>query len=39
MDESDKLQHEPIDVGQHVRQLNDDWVKAMMRGDAETSIG
>ena len=36
MDESDKLQHEPIDVGQHVRQLNDEWVKAMMRGDAET---
>jgi ketosteroid isomerase-like protein len=36
MDESDKLQHEPIDVGQHVRQLNDEWVKAMMRADAET---
>jgi ketosteroid isomerase-like protein len=36
MNESNKLQHEPIDVGQHVRQLNDDWVKAMMRGDAET---
>jgi ketosteroid isomerase-like protein len=36
MDESEKLQHEPIDVGQHVRQLNDDWVKAMIRADAQT---
>jgi ketosteroid isomerase-like protein len=36
MDEPDKLQQEPIDVGQRVRQLNDDWVKAMMRADAET---
>ena len=36
MDKSDKPQREPIDVGQQVRQLNDDWVKAMMRGDAET---
>src|SRR5882672_2299077 len=36
MDKSDKLPHETIDVAQQVRQLNDDWVKAMMRGDAET---
>src|SRR3982074_1548385 len=36
MDKSDKPQQEPIDVGQQIRQLNDDWVKAMMRGDAET---
>src|SRR5260221_10298464 len=36
MDKSDKLPHETIDVAQIVRQLNDDWVKAMMRGDAET---
>ncbi len=29
-------QHLTIEVEQHVRQLNDDWVKAMMRGDGET---
>src|SRR5882672_4391632 len=36
MDKSDKLPHETIDVAQQVRQLNDDWVKAMMRGDGAT---
>src|SRR5712664_462759 len=36
MDKSDKLPHETIDVAQQVRQLNDDWVKAMMRGDSAT---
>jgi uncharacterized protein (TIGR02246 family) len=36
MDSSNKVQPQPIEVEQHVRQLNDDWVKAMMRGDAET---
>jgi uncharacterized protein (TIGR02246 family) len=25
-----------IEIEQHVRQLNDEWVKAVMRGDAET---
>jgi ketosteroid isomerase-like protein len=25
-----------IETEQHVRQLNDDWVKAMVRGDVET---
>ena len=25
-----------IEIEQHVRQLNDDWVKAMVRGDAPT---
>lgn len=32
-------QHRPqtaIEIEQHVRQLNDDWVKAMMRADAAT---
>jgi ketosteroid isomerase-like protein len=25
-----------LEIEQHVRQLNDEWVKAMVRGDAET---
>ena len=36
MDSSDHLEHSAFAVEQLVRQLNDDWVKAMMRGDAET---
>ena len=36
MDSSEQAQHPLIAVEQHVRQLNDDWVKAMVRGDAET---
>ena len=36
MDPSDQSHHPPIEVEQHVRQLNDDWVKAIMRGDGET---
>jgi ketosteroid isomerase-like protein len=36
MDNADHPQPLPIDVEQRVRQLNDDWVKAMMRGDGET---
>lgn len=36
MNESTKHGRPAITVEQHVRQLNDDWVKAMMRGDAET---
>ncbi len=26
----------PLEIEQHVRQLNDDWVKAMVRGDGPT---
>lgn len=36
MDSSAPDQHSAIEVEQHLRQLNEDWVKAMMRGDAET---
>jgi ketosteroid isomerase-like protein len=36
MDSSEQDQHSAIEIEQHVRQLNDDWVKALMRGDAET---
>ena len=36
MDSSDQLHHPAIEVEQQVRQLNDDWVKAIMRGDGET---
>src|SRR5712691_10120035 len=36
MDSSDQIQHPPIEVEQLVRQLNDEWVKAMMRGDSAT---
>ncbi len=36
MDNAAHTQPLVIDVKQHVRQLNDDWVKAMMRGDSET---
>jgi ketosteroid isomerase-like protein len=36
MDKADHTQHLPIDVEQHVRQLNDEWVKAMVRSDGET---
>jgi ketosteroid isomerase-like protein len=36
MDSSDQIQHPPIAVEQLVRQLNDEWVKAMMRGDSAT---
>ena len=36
MDSPAQITHTPIEVEQHVRQLNDDWVKAMMRGDGET---
>ena len=25
-----------IEVEQHIRQLNDEWVKALVRGDGET---
>jgi ketosteroid isomerase-like protein len=28
--------HQAIEVEQHIRQLNDDWVKAVMRRDGET---
>lgn len=36
MDSSAQNQLSVIEVEQHVRQLNDDWVKAMMRGDSAT---
>src|SRR5882672_7504658 len=36
MDSSDQRHHPAIAVEQHVRQLNDDWVKAIVRGDGET---
>ena len=36
MDSSDQRHHPAIEVEQRVRQLNDDWVKAIMRGDGET---
>jgi uncharacterized protein (TIGR02246 family) len=36
MDTSDQSQHPNFEAEQKVRQLNDDWVKALMRGDAET---
>src|SRR5947199_6491066 len=28
--------HSTFEIGRHVRQLNDDWVKAMVRADAAT---
>lgn len=36
MDSPNQAQRAAIDVEELVRQLNDDWVKAMVRGDAET---
>jgi len=36
MDTSEQDRHSVIEVEQQVRQLNDDWVKAIMRADAET---
>jgi ketosteroid isomerase-like protein len=36
MDSSDQANHAAIEVEQIVRQLNDDWVKAIMRADGET---
>ncbi len=36
MNSSEQDHHATIDVEQTVRQLNDDWVKAMMRGDVAT---
>jgi ketosteroid isomerase-like protein len=36
MDSSDKSQHTVFEVEQYVRQLNDEWVKAVMRADGET---
>lgn len=35
MDNAAHTQPRAVDVEQRVRQLNDDWVKAMMRGDGE----
>ena len=36
MDTSDQPHPAAIDVEQHLRQMNDDWVKALMRADGET---
>jgi uncharacterized protein (TIGR02246 family) len=36
MDTSEQDRHSVVEVEQQVRQLNDDWVKAIMRADAET---
>jgi ketosteroid isomerase-like protein len=36
MNESTKAQQGTIEVEQHLRQLNDEWVKAVVRGDGET---
>src|SRR5437660_11206101 len=36
MDNSDQAQHPAFEVEQYVRQLNDEWFKAVMRGDGET---
>lgn len=36
MDSSDQAPHATIEVEQLVRQLNDEWVKAVVRADAET---
>jgi uncharacterized protein (TIGR02246 family) len=36
MDSSNQAQRATIKVEQHVRQLSDDWVKAIMRRDGET---
>ena len=34
--EESTAEQQAIEVEQHLRQLNDDWVKAIMRGDGET---
>lgn len=36
MDASTPAEMQPIEVERHLRQLNDDWLKAIMRADAET---
>ena len=33
---STSAERQTIEIEQHLRQLNDDWVKAIMRGDGET---
>lgn len=36
MDNSPQIHQSTIEVEQHLRQLNDEWVKAVVRGDSET---
>src|SRR5712692_7290093 len=36
MDASTPAEQQAIEIEQHLRQLNDDWVKAIMRGDSGT---
>ena len=36
MDSSIPASKSTVEIEQHLRQLNDEWVKALMRGDVET---
>ena len=36
MNDSTQAHHSTIEIEQHLRQLNDEWVKAVVRGDGET---
>src|SRR5256885_8899489 len=36
MDSATPASKSTVEVEQHLRQLNDEWVKALMRGDVET---
>jgi uncharacterized protein (TIGR02246 family) len=36
MDASTKTQTATVEIEQHIRQLNDEWVKALVRGDGES---
>ena len=35
MNDSTQSHHSTIEIEQHLRQLNDEWVKAVVRGDGE----
>jgi uncharacterized protein (TIGR02246 family) len=35
LNDSTQPQHSTIEIEQHLRQLNDEWVKAVVRGDGE----
>ena len=35
MNDSTQPRHSTIEIEQHLRQLNDEWVKAVVRGDSE----
>jgi len=36
LNDSTQAHHSTIEIEQHLRQLNDEWVKAVVRGDGET---